>query len=244
MFDDGGGVGGEEELGGHGDTLLGQEGAGLGAVEEGLVRGREEVVRLLERNVLGGLLGGEGGSLVCELDVDKVDLHLLLGPHTDDKGRTLAGGDDLMGVVDRLDEHTEGALKLADDGLGEDGEFNGGVLVVDVLCELGDGLGVGLGLELEALGLEERLDLLVVGDDAIVDDGELPVGVRPIGGITRQPRTDSCLALDSSDTREPPSSTACFRRRTVAAGKLTEGPMVGRALGRCEEGRHTCGDGS
>jgi hypothetical protein len=51
------------------------------------------------------------------------------------------------------------------------------VLVVEELGELGDALGVGFGLEAEALGLEQSLELLVVGDDAIVDDGELPVGV-------------------------------------------------------------------
>jgi hypothetical protein len=49
---------------------------------------------------------------------------------------------------------------------------------VDVLGELGNALSVGLGLELEALGLEESLQLLVVGDDTVVDNAELPVGVR------------------------------------------------------------------
>jgi hypothetical protein len=53
------------------------------------------------------------------------------------------------------------------------------VLVVDVLGQLGNALGVGLGLEAEALALEEGLQLLVVGDDTIVNDGELPVGVGP-----------------------------------------------------------------
>jgi hypothetical protein len=53
------------------------------------------------------------------------------------------------------------------------------VLVVDVLGQLGNALGVGLGLEAEALALEESLQLLVIGDDTIVNDGELPVGVGP-----------------------------------------------------------------
>jgi hypothetical protein len=34
---------------------------------------------------------------------------------------------DLMGVVDRLEEQTKGTLKLFDDGLGEDCEFDIGV---------------------------------------------------------------------------------------------------------------------
>jgi hypothetical protein len=126
-----------------------------------------------------GALGGESGALVVVLDIDEVDLHLLLCADTDDEGRTLAGSDDLVGVVDRLDEETEGALELLDDGLDERGEAELGVLAVDVLGELGNGLGIGLGLELVALALEENLQLLVVCDDTVVDDGELPGGVRP-----------------------------------------------------------------
>jgi hypothetical protein len=84
-----------------------------------------------------------------------------------------------MGVVNRLDQETKGSLKFLDDGLDERGEAQVGVLGVDVLCELGDGLCVGLRLELEALALEQRLELLVVCDDTVVDDGELPVGVGP-----------------------------------------------------------------
>jgi hypothetical protein len=44
------------------------------------------------------------------------------------------------------------------------------VLVVEVLCELGDTFGVGVGLKFEALGCQECLELLVVGDNAVVDD--------------------------------------------------------------------------
>lgn len=84
-----------------------------------------------------------------------------------------------MGVVDRLDEQTKGTLELLDDSLDERGEAQVWVLGPDVLCELGNGLGVRLRLELEALALEQRLELLVVCDDSVVDDGELPVGVGP-----------------------------------------------------------------
>lgn len=82
-----------------------------------------------------------------------------------------------MGVVDGLDQQTVGALELGDDGLGQVDKVEVGVLVVDVLCQLGNALGVGLGLKLVALGLQKRLKLLVVCDDSIVDNGELPVGV-------------------------------------------------------------------
>jgi len=90
-----------------------------------------------------------------------------------------------MGVVNGLEEKTKGTLELLDDGLDERGEAQVGVLGVDVLCELGNSLGVGLRLELEALALEQRLELLVVCDDTIVDDGELPVGVGPGGRLVR-----------------------------------------------------------
>lgn len=150
-------------------------------MKKALVRGSEEVVALLQGSVVGGALSGKGGVLVVVLDIDKVDLHLLLGADADDKGRTLAGGDDLMGVVDGLDQETKGALQLLDDGLDERGEAEVRVLSVDVLGELRDGLSVGLGLELVALALEQSLQLLVVCDDSVVDDRELPVGVRPAG---------------------------------------------------------------
>jgi hypothetical protein len=57
------------------------------------------------------------------------------------------------------------------------------MLVVQVFCELRNAFRVGLGLELEALGLEQGLEFLVVCDDAIVYDGELPSGVRSARNI-------------------------------------------------------------
>ena len=65
--------------------------------------------------------------------------------------------------------------QLNDDTLNQLAEGDVFVLpvVVQVLDELGDDLGVCVGLKDEALGLQERLDVLVVGDDAIVDHKEL-----------------------------------------------------------------------
>lgn len=85
-----------------------------------------------------------------------------------------------MGIVDRLDQQTIGTLKLLNNCLGEVSEVNLGVLVVDVFCKLGNALGIGLGLEMEALVLKKSLKFLVVGNDTIVDDRKLPVGVRTI----------------------------------------------------------------
>lgn len=149
-------------------------------MEERLVWGSEKSVALLQGNVVRRTLGGESSTLVVVLDVDEVNLHLLLCSDTDDKGRTLAGGDNFMWVVNGLDEKTESALKLLNDSLDQRGEAEIRVLSVDVLGELCDCLSIGLGLELVALALEQSLQFLVVCDDTVVDDGELPVGVGPV----------------------------------------------------------------
>lgn len=185
VLDNGRGIGGEEELGGHGHAIIGHESTRLRAVQKRLVRGAEQVVLggeevghvLLESSSLGSSLGGKGGVLIAILNINKVDLHAALSLDANNEGRTLSGGNNLVGVVDGLDEQTVGTLELVDNGLGEVGEANLGVLVVDVLGELGNALGIGLGLKLEALALEKNLQLLVVGNDTIVDDGEFPGGV-------------------------------------------------------------------
>jgi hypothetical protein len=41
--------------------------------------------------------------------------------------------------------------------------------IPDVLDQLGNDLGVGLRLELVSLALQEHLNILVVGDDPVVD---------------------------------------------------------------------------
>lgn len=82
--------------------------------------------------------------------------------------------------MDGLQEEAKGTLELFDDGLCESGEVQVWVRVVEEFGEFSNALGVRIGLELEALALEKRPELFVVGDDTIVDDGELPLGVRPI----------------------------------------------------------------
>lgn len=127
--------------------------------------------------MLRGLLGREG-SISIKFDINKVDLHLLCGANTNDQRRTLTGGDNFVGVVNRLHQKTESTLQLLDDGLGEGGEVDAWVLIVDVLGELGNSLSVGFGLEAETLRFEQYSQFLVVGDDTVVNDGELPFGIR------------------------------------------------------------------
>ena len=172
-------VGRQEELNGLRSTVVGEESTRLRAVEQALVRRSQQVVCLLQGDVLGSSLSGQR-TVLTKLNINEVHLHLLLGADTNNQGRTFACSDDFGGEVDRLEEETEGALKLLDDGLCEGGEVDVRVLVEDVLGQLGDGLGVGLGLESETLGLEQSSQLLVVGDDTIVDNGELPLGVRSV----------------------------------------------------------------
>lgn len=180
VLDDGGGVGGKEELGGLGDTVIRQESPRLGAVQQGLVRGSQKTGGgLLDGNVLGGLLRRES-TLLGVLDVDKVDLHLLGGSHTDDQRGTLTGRDNLMRVVNGLDQQTESTLQLLNNGLGQDSELNIGVLVVEVLGKLRNALGIGLSLETETLALQKGLQFLVVGDNTVVDDGKLPGGIGAV----------------------------------------------------------------
>lgn len=213
VLDDSRRVGGEEELRRHGHAIIGHEGTRLGAVKERLVGGGEQsagvekIVLLLEGSILRSGLGGQGVVVIGVLDVNEVDLHAAGGLDADDQGRTLASGDDLVGVVHRLDEQTVGTLKLKDDRLGEVGEANIRVLVVEVLGELGDALGVGLRLELESLGAEESPQLLVVGDDTIVNDGEFPGGVGPVT------ETPVLAHLNIQKRRKPSHATSLSQGR-------------------------------
>ena len=123
------------------------------------------------------MLGREQLTTIAELNIDKVDLHLLLRLDTDHQWRTLASCDNLTWVTHTLHEQTEGTLELLDHGLAEGREVNVWVLVVDVLCELGNGLCVRFRLELHALAFKQDLQLLIVCDDAIVHNSKLPLGV-------------------------------------------------------------------
>lgn len=113
VLHNGGGVRRQEELGGHRHAIVRQESTRLRSVEQRLVGGskRRTSLQVLEGHVVSSLLSGERAR-VRELDIDKVHLHLARSLDTDDKGGTLARGDNLMGVVHRLEEKTESTLKL------------------------------------------------------------------------------------------------------------------------------------
>jgi hypothetical protein len=80
--------------------------------------------------------------------------------------------------VDRLHKQAECTLELLDDGLAESGEVDVGMSIVEEFGEFGNAFCVCVGLELEALAFQQSFKFFVVGNDTVVDDGELPVGVR------------------------------------------------------------------
>jgi hypothetical protein len=57
--------------------------------------------------------------------------------------------------------------------------------IEEVLGELCNALGIGLGLESETLALEKSLEFFVVGNDTIVNDCELPLGIRSVQGLVK-----------------------------------------------------------
>jgi hypothetical protein len=69
---------------------------------------------------------------------------------------------------DSLDERSEGQVSI--------GLFS----VIDILCELGNTLSVSLALKDIAILLQDSLELLVVGNDTVVNDGELAGSVRSV----------------------------------------------------------------
>jgi len=73
--------------------------------------------------------------------------------------------------------------QLLDDGLDKrsEGQVSIGLFsVIDILCELGNTLSVSLALKDIAILLQDSLELLVVGDDTVVNDGELAGRVRSV----------------------------------------------------------------
>jgi hypothetical protein len=90
--------------------------------------------------------------------------------------------------VDRFNNETVGTLKLLDNLLGQIRKVRLVInamlldmLVVNKLCELGNSLSVSFRLKSIALGLKERLNFTVVGNDTIVDNDKLILRVRALG---------------------------------------------------------------
>lgn len=180
VLDDGGRVRGDEELDRLGHAIVAQERARLTADELAgrSSRGNKEAAaRLGLRDGLSSLVGR------AELDVDKVNLELLLRLDSDEDGGSSAGDDNLVGVVDGLEDESEGSLLqdvAASERASEDGRWRAThelhdhtldegserdllpvLRVVEVLGEDGSDLGVGVTLEDVSSLLQDEPELLV-----------------------------------------------------------------------------------
>ncbi|KAH3660597.1 hypothetical protein OGATHE_004929 [Ogataea polymorpha] len=164
---------------------------------------------------------GSVGTLSCcggvrnELDVHKVHLELLLALDTNQQRRTLPGGHQFVGIVDRLDHQTVGTLQLVQDFLGQLVKFQVVVLVEIVFEQLGDNFGVGVRSEGMALALQKRLELSIISDNTVVDHNEL---VSIVGGLWMA----VCLSDSSVGGPSGVSDThmICKRLRSVQVLRL------------------------
>lgn len=148
-----------------------------------------------------------------KLDIDEINLELLLGLDTDQERRTTAGSNNLIGVVGGLEDEGERTLEFRKDGLDEFRErcAVSRLRVVDILCEDGYCLSVGLTLEMVSTLLEQETECGGVSDNTVVHDGELGLGIRlermavhdggrtvccPAGVCNRHLREESLAGVD------------------------------------------------
>lgn len=136
-----------------------------------------------ERTTLVEFLGTLGRGR--QLDVDKVNLELLVSLDTDEDRRATSADNELIGIVRRLEDESESALELLDDRLDQAGEGRdttavGRLAVEEVLGEDGGDFGIGVRVESVASLFEDQSELLVVRDNAVVNDGELVISVAAV----------------------------------------------------------------
>ena len=114
-----------------------------------------------------------------ELDVNKVDLELLFRLDADQERRTATSGYDFIGIVLRLEDKGEGSLELLENGFDKFGKRDALIRlrVIDIFGKDGNGLRVGLALKLVATVLENEAEGGGIGDDTVVHDDEIVVGI-------------------------------------------------------------------
>ncbi len=131
----------------------------------------------------GGVPGGEDGQLVVGQredlrgvadeggDVRGQERGAVVLQPEDERGRA-AGADDGVGLVGVDDGDGERAAHRPEHAPGGLGQVDAGVVGEMLLDQVGHDLGVGGGGEGVALGLQVGLELEVVLDDPVVDEGE------------------------------------------------------------------------
>jgi hypothetical protein len=128
-------------------------------------------------------LAAVGVVLASKLNIDKVNLQLLICLDSNEKGRSTTSGDDLIRVVARPEDEGKRTLEFFQDSFHQCGECELLVVmsVVNVFGENSDCLGIGLSLKLETALLENKAELCTVGNDTVVDNNEIRVGVGANG---------------------------------------------------------------
>ena len=113
-----------------------------------------------------------GGAV---LHRDGVALKTRLGFDADDHRGASPRGNGLTGEDEGLEDASKGSFQLRDCLFNKLTERGARTLAVNMLDQLCHRLRVRVGLKCEALRHEELLDLLVVGDDPVVNDHKLVV---------------------------------------------------------------------
>jgi hypothetical protein len=117
-----------------------------------------------------------------EFDIDKVDFEFLLSLDANEKRTALARRDDFIGIMNALEENGVRALEFPHDKLCELRKVNVSLLLVeDVFRELGNTFGICLRFESVSLVLQDGFQFAVIGDNAVVHDDKLGLGITPAG---------------------------------------------------------------
>lgn len=174
------GIRGDEKFDRLRQAILGKEGSGLRTTKLGsaaLTIGNGEQATVL--SVVGQLLDILVGR---ELDVNKVDLELPVSLDTDQERRTTTTTYNLVWEMTRFENKSKGTFEFLDDRLDEVGKVQSlvGLRVVDVVTKHSNGFGISVGAEGVSSLLEHELNLLVVGDDTIVNQTELVAGIAGV----------------------------------------------------------------
>jgi hypothetical protein len=157
----------------------------------------------------------------------------------DDDGRAEAGGDDLVRLGGGENAEAKAPVRRLTarrTATSRDGLAGGFGVLLDLLDEVGDDLGVGFGDELVALGGEFALQVEIVFDDAVVDDddaaGAVAMGMGvffggaavggPAGVADAEGAVEGMLAEDLFEVDELAGGAADFKRG--AAGLPTAMP--------------------
>jgi hypothetical protein len=117
-----------------------------------------------------------------EFDIDKVDFEFLLSLDANEKRTALARRHDFIGIMNALEEHSVRTLEFPHDKLCELRKVNVALLLVeDVFRELGNTFGICLRFKGISLVLQDGLQFTIIGDDAVVHDDKLGLGITPAG---------------------------------------------------------------